>query len=97
MRQLPATRMWYALSKFSLETQTFLNAVNIPHDLLIKFKGDCIHDDAGFLVYWPESQQGYLNEYHLLLIAAYLYKENLDLNREIDKYFEEDGNPNGLG
>jgi hypothetical protein len=42
------------------------------------------------MVYWPAQEtQGYLDEYHLLMIAAYLYQENKDWDREIEKYMEE--------
>ena len=50
---------------------------------------DIICNVDGYYVYWPESSRGYLDDYHLMLIAAVLNKKNRDWDDDIESYFEQ--------
>ena len=51
--------------------------------LLEKIREECLYTESGHLVYWPEKVNGYLDEYHLILIAAVLHQVNKPWDEEI--------------
>ena len=51
--------------------------------LLEKIREECLYTESGHLVYWPEKVNGYLDEYHLILIAAVLHQTNKPWDAEI--------------
>ena len=56
----------------------------VTQELLDRINGDILCGDDGFYVYWPEEGRGYLDEYHLVLIAAILNKKNREWEDTID-------------
>lgn len=57
-------------------------------DLIDRIKQDIYADVDGFYKYFPKNG-GYLDEYHLVLIAAILHDMNKDWDDEIKRYFEQ--------
>lgn len=65
-----------------------LETTKASPDLLKQIEDDILVNEDGYYVYWPLETRGYLDEYHLVLIAAILNKKNREWDDELEKYME---------
>ena len=68
------------------ELRNFLDKITIDGRIENRPQ-DFILNDDGYYVYWPENNNGYLDEYILLSLAAKLNKMNRQWDNKVDEYF----------
>ena len=78
------------MSQVSQDIKTLLSTIKVDPNLVghIKKNNDVIMVESGHYVYWPQATRGYLDEFNLLHVAAYLWQ----LNAEWDAKIEQDLN-----
>ncbi len=81
------------MSLLSQDIKTLLSSINIIPEDAENYAKDVIIMESGHYVYYPEKVNGYLNEYHLLHLAAYIHQKNIPWDQEIEKYFAENPIP----